>query len=818
MSDAPQPLLDVRGLQKFFPITKGFLQRTVGHVRAVDGVDFTVNEGETLGVVGESGCGKTTASRCILRAIDPTGGEIFYQTRDGRTVDLAALTPAEASVQVNQPVTVSVMVENASDLFAAPLTRDEIFEKGKFLLEPVVGVLDLFFLELFPFEFSEPGNHFFLGRLFPKSRFHFPESIIEGGNELEMLGLGLEGDHASAGGKRARDFACWGLCVGVGLTHHMTSVFVSLLLSALLLERALRARVLPVRLVLLGTLCAAAPLLAYAHVFWRAAHPAVGQWGTLGPDWDSVRAHLIGTQYRVYFGRFAPSPAQRELVALPGIGASPLEVSHRSPWFEGVIGEAEDNLRSLLGVPGSHHVLFCQGGASMQFSMVPMNLLRDAGGEAAYIVTGSWGSKALKEAEKEGAARAVWSGRDQGFVRVPRDDELGDVLDAAGRYPEAFGAYAACNEILRELHHRFAEGTSMLSYINSIIAAMRRVDAAKWAVPPAAAAETGGASGHVFLLGFPRSGTTLLEVALDGHPRVASLEEHELLKAGVLTYMREPVDFAPLLRADENELGVLRERYWQEVRATGIELAGKVFVDKHPLHSLKLPLIARLFPNAKILFAHRDPRDVVLSCFRRRFSLNPAMYQLLTLEGVAAFYDVTMRLAEQARPLLGLEWRVVRYEDLVEDLDLQLRAICEYIGLEWVPTLGDFASRAQARERATPSTAQLARGLDKSGVGHWRHYRSSMESILPTLDPWVLKTRPPAGSGATPPRFASSPSRKRSLLTAFAPPPIWVTSTSARTRSRKRCRRWTRPRICACGGISSAISSPTRRRRPGAST
>ena len=89
------PLLEVRGLQKFFPITRGFLQRTVGHVRAVDGVDFTVNEGETLGLVGESGCGKTTASRCILRAIDPTGGKILYKTRDGRTVDLAALKPAE---------------------------------------------------------------------------------------------------------------------------------------------------------------------------------------------------------------------------------------------------------------------------------------------------------------------------------------------------------------------------------------------------------------------------------------------------------------------------------------------------------------------------------------------------------------------------------------------------------------------------------------------------------------------------------------------------------------------------------------------------
>jgi tetratricopeptide (TPR) repeat protein len=316
---------------------------------------------------------------------------------------------------------------------------------------------------------------------------------------------------------------------------------------------------------------------------------------------------------------------------------------------------------------------------------------------------------------------------------------LGDVLDALGRYAEAFDAYSACNEALRQIHRRFASGSSMLDYAHALSAAMENIGEQTWARNSALEPDSGDLLGHVFLLGFPRSGTTLLEVVLDGHPQVASIEEHELLTEAVLKFMREPLNFEPLARASESELRVLRAAYWDGVRKSGIDVTGKLFVDKYPLNTLKLALIARLFPRAKVLFASRDPRDVVLSCFRRRFKMNPAMYELLTLPGAAAFYAAVMRFADQARPVLGLEWREVRYETLVADLAHETRAICEFLGLEWQAGMGDFAARVQGREHATPSTAQLARGLERSSIDQWRNYSAQLQPILAVLEPWVQR-------------------------------------------------------------------------------
>ena len=115
--------------------------------------------------------------------------------------------------------------------------------------------------------------------------------------------------------------------------------------------------------------------------------------------------------------------AQKDLFALPGVGMSVMELSHRSKPYDKIHESALAGLRAVLGIPDNYHVLFLQGGASMQFSVIPMNFL-PADGSADYIVTGSWGKKAVKEAKRCGGVNVAADTGDEGFQRTPRQDEL----------------------------------------------------------------------------------------------------------------------------------------------------------------------------------------------------------------------------------------------------------------------------------------------------------------------------------------------------------------------------------------------------------
>jgi hypothetical protein len=212
----------------------------------------------------------------------------------------------------------------------------------------------------------------------------------------------------------------------------------------------------------------------------------------------------------------------------------------------------------------------------------------------------------------------------------------------------------------------------------------------------------------------------------------------------VLAFLCSPGDLAGLSAARGARLRTLREDYWERVRSFGVEPAGKIFIDKNPFNTLKLPIIKKLFPKARIIFARRDPREVVLSCFRRRFSFNASTFEFLDLTSAAANYDRTMRLAELLRIKLGFEEFTLVYEELIADFPAVARAACMFIGAEWRPEFADLASRARRGEVASASSAQIARGLYTEGTSHWRRYRAQLGPILPMLAPWVTAFGYPA--------------------------------------------------------------------------
>jgi len=316
----------------------------------------------------------------------------------------------------------------------------------------------------------------------------------------------------------------------------------------------------------------------------------------------------------------------------------------------------------------------------------------------------------------------------------------GDLLDSEERPAEAFTAYQMSNSELRTFYAPQFEAPDKeraLTKARRLAAWFETAEREQWREAPAARPRAGDAKAHIFLVGFPRSGTTLLENILAAHPEVVSLQEKDSLESVAEPYLASGADLERLAGISSGEAMRQRESYWSKVRSYGVEPRGRLFVDKMPLASVQLPIVAKLFPNARVLFARRDPRDVVLSCYRRRFGMNPSMYELLTLEGAAAYYDAVMQLSELYRDLLPLPQHLVRYESLVEDFEGTCRLACDFLGIEWDRGLLDFAVKARARGISTPSAAQVARGLNREGTGTWRRYRDQIARVLPLLEPWV---------------------------------------------------------------------------------
>ena len=317
---------------------------------------------------------------------------------------------------------------------------------------------------------------------------------------------------------------------------------------------------------------------------------------------------------------------------------------------------------------------------------------------------------------------------------------LADALDGQGQTEEAFASYSAENAELENYHaQRFAGRTRIADFAAGLAAQLGTTSNQEWQSFPELEPFEEAPAGHVFLLGFFRSGTTLLEQILECHPNVVTLEERDCLAKPAERYLTTNNGLTALANLSADTAAALRADYWRLVRSHGLQFAGKVMIDKNPLNTLKLPLIAKLFPRAKVLFALRDPRDVVLSCFRRHFEVNAAMFELLSLESATRTYGAVMRLADEARAKLPLELYEHRYEDLVSDFEAAVKKVCTFIGISYEPRMRDFSDSARRQDIRSPSAQQVRRGLYQESAGQWRRYASQLEPVRPLLEPWIKR-------------------------------------------------------------------------------
>lgn len=241
----------------------------------------------------------------------------------------------------------------------------------------------------------------------------------------------------------------------------------------------------------------------------------------------------------------------------------------------------------------------------------------------------------------------------------------------------------------------------------------------------------------IFIVGFPRSGTTMLEQMLDAHPALEAMDERAFLQKLVERMSAfgcvYPDDLGKLTAAQCEEL---RGLYWDLTAKVAPRRDGQRLVDKNPLNMLRLPLINRLFPNAPIVLALRHPCDVILSNYMQQFNSNMFAVLCASLERLAQGYNLAFEFWLHHAGLLKPNLIVSRYEDLLDDFPGNVRRIADFLGLADSSPLVRFNEHARDKGFiSTPSYNQVIEPPNKKAVDRWRRYHRYFEPVLPVLQP-----------------------------------------------------------------------------------
>lgn len=339
-----------------------------------------------------------------------------------------------------------------------------------------------------------------------------------------------------------------------------------------------------------------------------------------------------------------------------------------------------------------------------------------------------WASVALREGRLEDAKDLLLKDN------APFDDSHWDrlktkVADALGEADEAFAAAEAMNRAVPGYDEWRRRGAHYRAHIRMTA----KIVTPDWGSRIHAARPNDNMPEPALVVGFPRSGTTLLDTFLMGHPRTHVIEEGRMLElaTGVISEATG-VDWPPDL------VTRARKAYLDELsRHVSPDFTGLI-VDKHPFNMMRLAVLHAIFPGAKVIFAQRHPCDVVLSGFMQSFRLNHAMASFLDLGDAADLYDAAMTMWTRSRDAVPQAIHTVVYERLVAEPTAELRPALEFLGLDWRDELLDHQATAKNRGLiTTASYDQVVQPLSRAPAGRWLRYRKHLEPVLPVLLPWA---------------------------------------------------------------------------------
>lgn len=311
----------------------------------------------------------------------------------------------------------------------------------------------------------------------------------------------------------------------------------------------------------------------------------------------------------------------------------------------------------------------------------------------------------------------------------------GELFHRMKQYNSAFKAFGQMNNTLKS-RPEFLKVDSV-SYFENLRTSLHDLQAFSDPAPKARQFNSINAK-LTFLVGFPRSGTTLLDTILRTHSKIQVVEERPLIETTQKLY--EAFSIEQIENIERSEAERARKIYLDALDQFAVTNNGGIIIDKLPLNIARVPFIRNIFPEAHFILALRHPLDVILSCWMQKFKINPAMANMVDLDRIVEFYCITMRIMELSQERYGLSVHTIKYENLIVDFKLQVSSLLGFLDLLWSEELYNYQNTALKRQTIrTPSYSQVVKPIYNSANQRWKNYSHHLRPYLDKVEPWLNK-------------------------------------------------------------------------------